>query len=106
MGTEQERINWFEKMVANYDDTIEGGTVWGQNFSCGEFSNKLMLRSAGLENPEKHTDFNYFNELFDGDFLKENGKINLPVYRAHTKTNGSKPSILQYFTCISWLKPI
>jgi hypothetical protein len=82
LKTVKERIKWFEKMVKNYDDTIRGGTVNGQNFTCGEYALKKMLRFAGLENYDGYRSISYISQLLDLE--KENGKINLPLYVAHT----------------------
>jgi len=80
-----QKIRWFEKMVENYDDTVRGGVTNQENpFTCGEFASKFMLRFAGLEKAEEYGDFDYFNSLFNGSLLEENGKINLPIYMAHT----------------------
>lgn len=88
LKTVKERIKWFEKMVRNYDDTIQGGTIYGNNFSCGEYSKKKLLRFAGLENAEGYYLYDHLNLLLDME--KENGKINLPLYVAQTYAKDGK----------------
>jgi len=94
LKTVQERINWFENMVRNYDDTIQGGTVNGQNFTCGEYALKKMLRFAGLENYDGYRSISYISQLLDLE--KENGKINLPLYVAHTDAKDGKGGVIPH----------
>ncbi len=93
LKTVKERIKWFEKMVKNYDDTIRGGTVNGNNFSCGEYALKKMLRFAGLENSSDWRLYNHVSQYFD---WPENGKINLPLYVAHTDAKDGKGGVIPH----------
>lgn len=93
LKTVKERIKWFEKMVRNYDDTIQGGTVNGQNFTCGEYARKKMLRFAGLENASDWELYNHVSQYFD---WPENGKINLPLYVANTDAKDGKGGVIPH----------
>ncbi|MBT4651758.1 T9SS type A sorting domain-containing protein [Candidatus Woesearchaeota archaeon] len=78
METVNERVNWFEKMVANYDDTASFREGW----TCGEYMTKFGLGIAGLENAEEAQNYNYLSSVFD---FNKNGRVNLPVYTVNTK---------------------
>jgi hypothetical protein len=73
----QEKLEWFLKMV-ELDDT----NVYRDGWTCGEYANRFVLAFAGLKNPEGHGSFDHFNNFyFEGNFLAQNGMMNLPVYR-------------------------